>query len=226
VQASNEGDFSDNRIWIERTTSSSSPLSDEIHIPLNLSHPPGTDPTINHAIADAGLFDVSVQTGWGKANAAATSQLWFSPLQDQTLALNIGIYARGRYGGGHPFTGGQISMLDLTSNVELWNYSWSYADYYGNIPWDSGNYGPNANFTTVETDFSAADRYQLTIEANSNAGDDSEEVDIQLTGLEVVPEPSSANVLLAALFVCSITRLRVRFCKPLTERSQKVVRAG
>jgi hypothetical protein len=193
---------------------------------LGLSHPPGTDPTINHAIADAGLFDVSVQTGWGFANAAATSQLWFSPLQDQTLALNIEISAFG-HGGPRYYTGGQISLLDLTSNVELWDYNWSWTNNLnGNIPWDPVPHNGTANFATVESDFSAAHQYQLTMLVYSNAGDDTEQAHIQLTGLEVVPEPSSAKVLLAALFVCSIARLRVRFCKPLMERGQKVVSAG
>jgi hypothetical protein len=177
---------------ISRMTILSSPVSDKIDVPFEQSFPNFT----NHAIASAGLFEVLDHTGWGVANAGATNQLWFSPLVDQTQEIGIQI-TNSTVG---PNTAGSISLLDLTSNSELWNYSWTLGPTTNNIPWAGGAkpYGVGANFN-VDTVFLASHQYELTMSTFSNAGDDSEDVDIQLTGLQVVPEPSSACFLLFAL---------------------------
>jgi len=187
-----------------RTTVSSFPTSDEIDLPTQYS---GPDLYItNHAIASAGLSGVSDQTGWGFANAEAVSQLWFSPLADQTLTPNINISARGPDLADRTFTAGQVSLLDLTLNSELWNYSWNAGGSVAvpiqvssgnNIPWDSDGYTANFN---LATDFRASDQYELTMIVCSNAGDDDESVQIRLTGLQQiglqeVPEPSTGLLL-------------------------------
>ena len=192
---------------ISRTTISSSPISDEIDVPID----PGTfgGPTITHALADTGLFVVSDQTGWGFANASATSQLWFSPLVDQTQTIGIQINA---VGATQPqeFTGGQVSLLDLTSDSELWNYNWSVEVGpnvgSGNVPWDPAD-PSTANFS-LDTDFLASDQYELTMQTYSNAGDDTESVQIQLSGLQAVPEPSSICLIL--LFLAGLPAVRCR----------------
>jgi hypothetical protein len=165
---------------VSRTTILASPISDEIAQPYQEYFPTAT----NYAIAQAGLLVVYAQAGWGGANAEATSQLWFSPLSDQTQTIGIQLSR-----GGLSFDGtGSISLLDLTSNTELWNYSW---DYYGpvNFVWD-----PDSGFSAslnVDTDFLASDQYELTMIAESQAGDDDGSAQIQLTGLNAVPEPST-----------------------------------
>src|SRR5664280_99566 len=70
---------------ISRTTSYSSPVSDEIDAPFyyqgfifNCS-----------AIASAGLFTDQASSGWGIANASATTQIWFSPSEDQTQTVHV-----------------------------------------------------------------------------------------------------------------------------------------
>jgi hypothetical protein len=187
---------------IVRTLTSSSPISDEIDQPLLVFGAPST----NYAIANAGLFEVSDQTGWGKANAEAISQIWFSPLGDQTQTLNIQISADGSPS--IVWTAGQISLLDLTANSVLWSYSWNAGGsgsvpvgvpLGNNIPWDSLD--PSyANFS-LDTDFFASDQYELTMKVCSNAGDDSEFAQVQLTGLQVVPEPS----IVLLLVLCGTT---------------------
>jgi hypothetical protein len=167
---------------ISRTTTSASPISDEIDQPYPEYFPNAT----NHAIASAVLFVASVQTGWGSANASATSQLWFSPLSDQTQTIGIHISC----GGLSVSDGGSVGLLDLTSNTELWNYSWDNLDVPANFPWDSGEPFTTANFN-VDTDFLASHQYELTMITASQAGSDDESAQIQLTGLEVVPEPST-----------------------------------
>lgn len=181
---------------ISRTTVSSSPISDEIDMPFEMFSQVGT----NYVIANAGLFEVSDRTGWGRGNASATSQLWFSPLVDQTQTIGIQIYA---VGATQPqmFTAGQVSLFDLTADSELWNYSWSVRiDPYagpGNVPWDPAD-NSRANFN-LDTDFLASHQYELTMMTCSCAGDDTEIVQIQLTGLDAVPEPSVVSLILLAL---------------------------
>ena len=189
---------------ISRTTTSSSPISDEIDLPYD-KFPPNTTGNINHAITVASLFEVSAQTGWGMANASATSQLWFSPLVDQTQTVGIIIH-NNTFG---PWTEGSISLLDLTSNSELWNYGWSFGfnQRSGNVPWDPGSEYTVANFN-LDTDFLASHQYELTMETGSQAGDDMESAQIQLTGLQVVPEPSTTLLLAACGAALVISRRR------------------
>jgi hypothetical protein len=176
-----------------RTTVSLSPFRDELDFPIIM--PPPLNGT-NHSIANAALFEVSVQTGFGDANASATSQLWFSPLVDQTQAIGIQITTLNET----VFTAGSLSLLDLTSNSELWNYHWDMGlQANGNVPWNSGAWPPNTANFNVDTDFLASHQYELTMMATSQAANDTEFVDIQLSGLQVVPEPSSFRLLLFAL---------------------------
>jgi hypothetical protein len=209
-QATNSGNNAGN--IVSRTTTTSSPISDEIDLPI-IAGPGEGD--ITHAIANAGLFGMSDQTGWGFANAEAVSQICFSPLADQTETLNIQISIDGSPS--FVWTGGQIRLLDLTANSELWNYSWNAGGSGSvpvevplgdNIPWDSLD-SSYANFS-LDTDFLASDQYELTMIVCSNAGDDSEFAQVQLTGLQVVPEPST--VLLLALCGPTLAILRRRRC--------------
>jgi hypothetical protein len=165
-----------------RTTLSLTPISDELAFPIEFAS------VTNHAIASAGLFEVSAQAGWGKANATATSQLWFSPVTDQTGSIGIQIDAPLRHG----FNWGEISLLDITADSQLWDYHWdqSQADS-GNIPWDPAyGYFGMVNFTT-STDFLASDEYELTLTVSANAGDDTANAQIEVT----VPEPSTTLLL-------------------------------
>jgi hypothetical protein len=165
---------------VSRNNVSAAPISDELSFPVSWV------PTTNYAIANAGLLSSYTHAGWGIANASATSQLWFSPLSDQTQTIGIHISCSGLSVG----DGGSVSLLDLTSNTEFWNYNWGI-DFQppANFPWDSSEAYGTANFD-VETDFLASDQYEVTITTISNAGDDNASAQIQLTGLQVVPEPA------------------------------------
>jgi hypothetical protein len=94
------------------------------------------------------LFEISGHTGWGFANAGATNQLWFYPVVDQVQGIGIQITT----GGSGVVAAGLISLMDLTSGSELWNYGWVFRRT-NNIPWTGGGlYGNLASFN-VDTDF-------------------------------------------------------------------------
>jgi hypothetical protein len=178
---------------VSRTTPSASPISDEIDLPIPWAGPTAT----NHAIASANLFVVSDQTGWGGANAEAVSQLRFSPLADQTQTLDIGIGITGSPDAG-TCSAAQVILMDLTANSEVWDYIgnvYPFTSPYpaeiptgNNIPW---NLEYNAADFTIDTSFLASHQYELTMIAASDAGSDDESVQIRLSGLVAVPEPST-----------------------------------
>jgi hypothetical protein len=208
---------------VTRTTTSPNPISDEIDLPVLVVFGQGA---ITHAIANAGLFNVSDQTGWGFAQAEAVSQLWFSPLADQTQTLTIQILADGRMGD-PAYTSGQISLFDLTANSEVWGYNWDYAgSIYFPVPVSSGGSIPGdflssgtADFS-LDTDFLASHQYELTLLVGSAAGDDSEMVQIQLAGLQLVPEPSGVCLLVLAVLGLSTARHKIRRDKPTVSYRQ------
>jgi hypothetical protein len=156
---------------VSRLEMSSSPLNDEIDMP----YPEYFSNAVNHAIASGNYFDVSTAVGWGFANAAVTNQIWFSPLTDQIQTLELGIQIYSLFG-----NSGSVSLFDLTANSELWNYYWN--NYSNNIAFNNNG---NADSNLV-TSFLATHQYQLTMALSSNAGDDTDSAQIQLTGLQVV----------------------------------------
>jgi hypothetical protein len=185
---------------VTRTTVLASPISDELEFPFDPDNYPGVT---NYAIASAGLFTVSDHTGHGFANASATSQLWFSPFADQTQTIGISIYAFGA-NGGHMFSMGNVTLFDLSSDTEVWNYGWDYINPAAdNIPWD--DQGITADLA-LDTSFFASHQYELSLMTYSNAADDTEDVSIQLTGLQVVPEPSGIRLFLMSLLGLPMVR--------------------
>ncbi|HVM61742.1 MAG TPA: PEP-CTERM sorting domain-containing protein [Verrucomicrobiae bacterium] len=162
----------------ERTTTSPSPFIDQIIA----TSPPigGGAPSTNTAFANAGLFTVQDST-FGSALATATFQLWFSPLVDQTQTIGIQI------GNDMNYTGGQCSLFDVTTSSYLWDYGWNFGGPVGGgtgIQWG----GDSLN---VDTSLRASDEYELTMFTSSSAASDAESPNIQLTGLEVIPEPAT-----------------------------------
>ena len=84
---------SDTNVTVSRTTTSTTPISDEIDQTIP-SYQAGAG-QVTKAIANTGYFGVSDSTGWGFANASATSQLYFSPLADETTSIGVQIVANG-----------------------------------------------------------------------------------------------------------------------------------
>jgi hypothetical protein len=180
--------------YVSRTTTSLSPFSDEIALPSTFEPFP-----TNQAIASAGPFEVSDRTV-GFANASATSQLWFSPVVDLVETVDVEVVC-------DIWSGVEFSLLDLTTNSNLW--SCSHSDYSGgptnSTPWPFAGGGGIFSFSTS---FSASDEYELTLMTISAAGGDSEYPYVQVTGLQAVPEPSTLVLVGCSLLAALVHRRR------------------
>ena len=188
---------------LTRTQVLTVPISDSINNPV-------TGQLSSQANAD--LFVIYVNTpsqagldpNFAHSQASATSEIWFSPLTSQTTTLNIQFA-----GGDHWLFGadGSISMLDVTSGNEVWNYglpnpgSGSVPDW---APWSYTGGLTTAGSGTLEldTDFNVDDIYELTISTDAFAQNDpnSPWISLQLSGFEPVPEPSTFGLLGLGLF--------------------------
>lgn len=120
--------------------SSQAPISDSLYTTNTqayLSYPAGYSYPMCTANAD--LLAVSGMTTFNQVNeqisssAYVESDLWFSPVTSQTATINIQYFAVGA-AISEAYTAGNVSLLDVTSGNEVWNYGW---DYYimGRIIW-------------------------------------------------------------------------------------------
>ena len=192
-------------LTISRTNSSPVPISDSLYNPVTgqLS-----------AQANAGLFGISANTDAGAAydpnavnsHASATSELWFSPLTSQTTTINIQFSGWWQW----YYSWGTVSLLDVTSGNEQWDYGWN--GFNGTVPWvDTGGSDLRETATLqIDTAFNASDTYYLYMNAQTDSNPaDAEQILIQLTGLEPIPEPSTFTLLgLGSLALAMMRRHR------------------
>jgi len=171
------------------------------------------------AEANAGLFGISVYTAAAGTNisgydpltlgsgASATSALWFSPLASQTTTINIQFSGWNQW----YYSGGSVSLLDVTSGDEMWNYGWGGLPSGGAVPWVD-TYGGDPRVTaalTLNTNFNASDIYKLTMNTGSGSNPpDVEHILIQLYGFEPIPEPSAFTLLGLGSLALAIVRRR------------------
>jgi hypothetical protein len=146
------------------------------------------------AEADASLLEISAYTsitydGYVDSSVATVrSEIWFSPLSSQTASLNL------EFLGEHMwfYSQGSVSLTDITSGQEIWNYGWA-GPSSGTVPWEVSAGLATASLT-LNTDFSATDTYYLNMYTETAARGDAEFIQIQMVGLEPIPEPASAAV--------------------------------
>ena len=169
---------------------------------------PSESYNVAQAGAGASLFEVQGHTqafgepGLGQSIATATNQLVFSPQMDASQAIGI------QFSGCTPrFTAGSVSLYDLTAGVEVWDYGFDYGwGLSGITPVSLSGGNGSVNPTTS---LLASHQYELTMFTCMAAGNDSEQSLIQLTGLEVLPEPSIAALLGFSLFGFSAVKRKL-----------------
>lgn len=114
-----------------RTTVSSVPISDSLYHPVS---------GLPEAEANAGLFEISAFTAAANgiydpfrhgSGASAQSVLWFSPLTSETTTINI------QFSGWEEwyYSDGFVSLLDVTSGDEVWNFWWGQLRPPRTVPW-------------------------------------------------------------------------------------------
>jgi hypothetical protein len=193
-----------------RMTVSSVPSSDSMYLD-------GTGILAGEANVDT--FGVSAYTdmhgafgaGWPGHNstAGAESEIWFSPTTSGTANIELDFSAAYNW----EYSAGSVSLIDITSSQTLWNYGWYLLS--GTVPW-SGPYGGSGIATlTLETDLNATDSYALDMYTQAFSDSDAEQVSIQLSGLDVVPEtitfvPEPSVFVLAGLGVTFLLTLNRR----------------
>ncbi len=196
---------------ISRTITSTVPISDSLNDFFTGSLA---------AEANAGLFAIYANTpsqGFSDPDiiynaASATSEVWFSLLTSQTTIINI------QFSGGDHWlecSEGSLSLLDVTSGNEVWNYGLPNPGL-GAIPdwapwvYTGGLTTAGSGTLALDTDFNAGDIYELTMSTDTLAQNDPDSpwVSLQLSGLEPVPEPSSFALLGLGSFALAMVRRR------------------
>lgn len=193
--------------WTEATNSrtivSSSPISDYMDVPDD-------DPSIGSVFGPGGrvaeaypdFYEISVGSyhhghDGNLAQASAQTKILFSPLVDDSAPIDFNFYGWYEW----YYSGGYVSLFDITLNQELWNYSWDYGSPGTTVPWDHEFTGPMDPYATATlipiTDFSATHFYKLTMYAWVAANNDNERIQIHMSGLKPssVPEPSTMLLL-------------------------------
>jgi len=179
-----------------RTSVSANPVSDSIYHPVS---------GVLEAEANAGLFSISVLTAADgrndalrlSSNARASSELWFSPLTSETTPINLQFSGWNQW----YYSGGSVSLFDVTSGEEVWNFWWQ-GSIQGTVPWTFDDLEPGVLVHTanlmLETDFIAGNTYKLSMHTGSTSVPaDSQRILIELSGFDpiVVPEPTVLSLI-------------------------------
>jgi len=157
----------------------------------------------------AGLTDISAYTsitydGYVKYSSATTkSEIWFTPLSSETATINMAFLGEHFWF----YSQGSLSLTDVTSGEQIWNYGWA-GPGPGTVPWQVSEGIATASIT-IDTDFNAADTYYLSMSTQTAAQGDSEFIQVQVFGLEPIPEPSTAALgALAIALAATLSSLR------------------
>lgn len=189
----NANDQDDDNYSIESMTRvSSSPLHDEMYFNDSLV-----------AAAQADSFSISAYTRIGGhpdnvSIASSKTELAFSPIASSVTMFQIDFYGYAEW----YYSNGFVSLSDVSTGQELWNYYWTDSYVSGNVPWVddfSGPYRAWANID-VETILNQGANYLLTIytQTCSNPAD-SELIRIDVSGVESIDVPESSLLIVSLI---------------------------
>lgn len=158
---------------------------------------------VKWAEADASLFEIFGYTstsggveGFGQSttsSATARTDIFFSPLSSQTTSIDLDFLGANEW----YYSDGYVSLVDVTANQTLWNYGWALMGQ-GTVPWTNNYDGVASQFhaaVSVDTDFDATHTYELVMNTDTDSNGDTQNVQIQLFGIEAVPEPSACALI-------------------------------
>jgi hypothetical protein len=185
-----------------RETTSSTPLSDSL---LAASIPNPAFPWIPSfvgAIAETDFFRVHANTAtlpsltppfWSALSVAKT-ELMFSPLTSATTTIGLTLTTAGS---NDFWSEGTMSLYDVTANQYVWNHGWD-ATPLVDTQFGPPEYGHLLNGTPlnlgplhIDTAFDLSHQYRLTLYTLTHAQNDRQNITLEVSGLHVVPEPST-----------------------------------
>jgi len=160
----------------------------------------------------------------GGARAYAISDVAFSPLYDAGANLSISITPGGN---AETWSDGFVSLVDVTGNRPLWYYEWRR---FGTTPapayvtgrtepgltyefretisvWPQGYINPPL-VLAQNTALSEDHLYRLVMYSGSDANGDGSRILMTLSGIEIIPEPSTFTLLGLGAAVLMISRRR------------------
>jgi hypothetical protein len=192
---------------VTREMVSAAPLSDALLVPVTPNPGLPALPSEVGAIAETDLFRVHAETSsfaptplWASSSLAKTD-LVFRPVLTASGTIDITLTPAINTGANH-WSEGTIRLVDLTTMDTVWDVGWDSV-VAGATP-DHGFWRPptyhtilyNAPLYTAgtlafDTDFDASHAYALTIYTLTQSQNDSQGIALEVTGLHVVPEPST-----------------------------------
>jgi hypothetical protein len=191
-----------NAIPDTRESTSSAPLSDSLLAPGSVT-PFSLRDSIG-AIAETDIFRVHADTTstsypelgpiWSSLSMAK-SELLFAPTATGLATIGLSLT---KAGSNDFWSEGTVSLFDITANEFLWNHGWDVAAFPGNPLFGPPEYGHFLNGTplntgplALDTAFDASHQYQLTLYTLTHSQNDTQNITLEVSGLHVVPEPST-----------------------------------
>lgn len=174
--------------------------STESVVPINDSFMSQETLLIAHAEADLlriSTFAAADYPNYDTASASAKSEITFSPAANTLMPIGIEAIGWDHW----YFSIGNVSLVDVTTGTTLWDFAWDGLS--GTMPWlDQGGVEPKATASlALNTELFESHDYRLTMFTSVNSQEPSlPQILIQVTGIQVVPEPTVfALVVLAGI---------------------------
>jgi hypothetical protein len=143
--------------------------------------------------------------------ATATNEVWFAPVTTETTTLTLLFSADGHW---WDCTSGELSLVNLTTGDEVWDYEWSgTSGTVAGVPVLDLGFGQVATLLELQTAFIGANIYKLSMHTETYAGSSpkSPTVSLQLFGLEPipsVPEPATLSLVGFGALALALARRR------------------
>lgn len=182
------GKWLDQQLVLEsRSLDSSSSLSDSL----------GFEPDWVNARAESALLRLSVFAAadfplHDTSGATAGAEFAFSPGTDAVTPISIDFTGRGHYF----LSYGHVSLVDVTTDSVLWDFDWD--GFSGTVPWldHTGEEPRGTAFLALNTPLLGSHDYRFSMFVGvGSQGPNLPHVEIQVSGFQVVPEPTACSLM-------------------------------
>jgi hypothetical protein len=174
---------------------------------------PGLPAEFVWAQAAASQFDVSVFTttptgvtptnAYEFSTAGARSVVDFAPTSTGMASLQL------NFTGGLEwfFSEGAVSLTDQTTGIQQWAFGWDGC-CNGSVPFETSGVNRGLALIGLNQLFNVNDVYELSIYTRTFANFDSERMNVNVSGLQAIPEPGALVLCGMALIGIAVMRRR------------------